>query len=163
MQCPKENGNAAELMIAYVAEALEPATQIALERHITQCADCREMAAQQKAVWDALEDWKPAPISSDFDEKLYQRIAQDEQRGWWRRLTGANWSWAFRPAMPVAAACAALIVAFLIRGPLSEYDSTPQVQPQVSIEQVERALDDVDLLKQLTPSAPVEESAGERI
>ena len=163
MQCPKQNGNAAELMIAYVAEALEPVTQIALERHMAECADCRELAAQQKAVWDALESWKPVLISPDFDQKLYARIAREEQRGWWHRVTGGNWSWAFRPAMPVAAACVALIAAFLIRGPLSDYDSTPQVQPQVSIEQVERALDDVELLKQLTPSAPVEESAGERI
>ncbi len=163
MQCPKENGNAAELMIAYVAEALEPATQIALERHIAVCADCRDMAARQKTVWDALDHWKPAPISPDFDEKLYHRIAQEEQQGWWRCLASANWSWALRPAMPVAAACAALIVAFLIRGPLSDRDAAPQVQPQVSIEQVERALDDVDLLKQLTPASPVEESAGERI
>lgn len=163
MECPRQNGTADELILAYVAQTLEPETQIALERHMSTCAACRELAEQQKAVWDSLEAWTPASISADFDQRLYERIAADNQTPWWRRLAGADWSWAFRPAMPVAAACAALLIAFLLKGPSLRHDAQPQVQPKVSIEQVERALDDVDMLQQLSLATPVEQKTEGRI
>ena len=54
---------------------LEPEVHIELERHISACGTCREMAAQQRAVWDALDHWQPALVSDDFNDRLYRRIA----------------------------------------------------------------------------------------
>ena len=161
-ECPLENGNAAELIVAYGAGTLAAETKEAFERHLSACANCREMASAQREVWSALDAWTPAAISSNFDEKLYQRIAMEEQGTWWQRVLRANWSW--RPAMPAAAACAALIAAFLLRSPANL--STPQSpnQPKLQIEQVEHALDDIEMLKKLgVESATDTAGAPERI
>jgi len=163
MQCPRENGSSAELMMAYTAGALEPSAQIELERHMVACEDCRKMAAQQKAVWDALDAWRPAAIPADFNDKLYQRIAEEAAVAWWQRPLRFNWAWGLRQALPVAAACAAIMVAFLVKEPLPAHLSPVPAEQKVSIEQVERALDDMDMLKQMSLTAPAEGPATERI
>jgi anti-sigma-K factor RskA len=146
MECPQKAGDGAELIIAYAAGTIEAGDRAAFERHLESCASCREMAAAQRAVWSALEALPALPVSSNFDSRLYQRIAEEEQSSWWRRLFQAGWSW--RPAMPVAAACAVLAVAFLVKNSGPSIPPQQQAQPQLQIEQVERALDDMDMLKQ---------------
>lgn len=150
--CPLNNGNAAELVLAYGARTLDADGRAAFERHMLSCAGCRELAAAQQAVWSALDAWTPEPISSNFDEKLYQRILLEEQSRWWQRLFRADWS--LRPAMPVAAACGVLIAAFLLRSPEPTAAPPSPLQPKLRIEQVERALDDIDMLKQFGVESP---------
>ena len=162
MECPIENKDGAELMIAYGAGTLAPETEFALEQHLELCAKCREIAQAQEEVWSSLDSWTPAPVSPSFDERLYQRIAAEEESKWWRRLFHANWSW--RPAMPVAAACAALIAAFLLKGPATDHATPLQQSPRPQIEQVERALDDMEMLKQLSVmSVPESSPSSEKI
>ena len=146
-RCTLENENATELVLAYGAQTLDPDQSSAFERHMLSCESCRKLAAAQMAVWSALDAWQPGPISSNFDEKLYQRILTEEQRPWWQRLFRANWS--LRPAMPVAAACGVLMAAFLLRSPDPVPAPAATSQPKLRIEQVERALDDIDMLEQL--------------
>jgi len=160
-RCPLEIGNAGELVLAYGARTLTPDQAAAFERHMLSCAGCREMAAAQQAVWSALDAWTPEPISSNFDEKLYQRIVAEEQSPWWRRLFRTNWS--LRPAMPVAAACGVLIAAFLLRSPQSVPAPQSPAQPRLRIEQVERALDDIDMLKQLGVESSSQARSQEKI
>ena len=109
---------------------LDSGDRAAFERHLESCASCRQMAAAQQAVWSALDELSPLPVSSNFDAKLYQRIAEEQQsaiwqRGRWQRWFQAGWSW--QPAMPVAAACVALIVAFLLKnsGPAIAHKTRP--------------------------------------
>src|SRR5712691_4497096 len=137
MECPRQNGTSVELVMAYTAGTLEPEKQIALDRHMSVCPGCRDMVAGQRAVWEALDAWKPAPVSADFNARLYQRISEEAAVAWWRRLFRVNWSWVVRPAVPVAAACAALAIAFLVRGPAAPAGSAVAAQQKVSIEQVE--------------------------
>jgi hypothetical protein len=160
-RCPYESGNGAELVLAYGARTLAPDEAAAFEWHMLACATCRELAAAQQNVWSALDAWTPEPISPNFDEKLYQRILQEEQCPWWRRLLRADWS--LRPAMPVAAACGVLIAAFLLRSPQSTLAPTSGSQPKVRIEQVERALDDIDMLKQLAVESSSQPRSPEKI
>jgi anti-sigma factor RsiW len=160
-RCPYENGNGAEVILAYGARTLPPDEAAAFERHLPVCASCRELAAAQQAVWSALDAWKPEPISSNFDEKLYQRILTEEQSPWWQRLFRANWS--LRPAMPVAAACGVLIAAFLLRNPQPTLAPPSGSQPNIRIEQVERALDDIDMLKQLAVESSSQTRSPEKI
>lgn len=162
MQCPRENGSGVESIVAYTAGLLEASEQIEFERHMAVCEGCRRMAVEQKAVWDALDVWKPAPISPDFNQKLYQRIAEDAKTPWWRRAFHLDWSWALRPALPVAAACAAIVVAFVVE-PAAKHHAITPVQQKISIDQVERALDDMDMLKQMSLTTPVEAPATKRI
>jgi len=146
MTCPQNTGDAAEWIVAYAARTLDSGKEAAFERHLESCASCREMAAAQRAVWSALDALPPLPVSSNFDSKLYQRIAEEQRLAWWQRFSQAHWSW--RPAMPVAAACAVLIVAFLVKNAGPSNTPQQQPQPQLQIDQVERALDDMDMLKQ---------------
>ncbi|HEX4595709.1 MAG TPA: zf-HC2 domain-containing protein [Bryobacteraceae bacterium] len=154
--CPQENGDA-ELIIAYAARTLTPEEEAAFERHLESCASCRVLVVRQRAVWSALDELNPLPVSDNFNAKLYQRIAEEQQAGWWRRLIQADWSW--RPAMRAAAACAILIVAFLVKdsGPLVAPPQQP-AQPKLQIEQVESALDDMDMLKQVGGESTLEKS-----
>ena len=147
MECPQKNGEGDELIVAYVAGTLDLETEAAMERHLAECASCRETAVQQRAVWSALDELEALPVSTNFDANLYERIAQDAQIPWWRRFIGGNWSW--RPAFPVAAACAILIVAFLVKDTPRTVAPQSPAQPKLEIEQVESALDDMDLLRQV--------------
>ena len=161
MECPQQNNDGVELIIAYAARALDPENEVAFERHLESCASCRELAAAQRTVWSALDELSPLPVSSNFDAKLYQRIAEEQQCSWWQRLFRADWSW--RPAMPVAAACAVLIVALLVRNSGPTVVPQQPVQPSLQIEQVQRALDDMDMLKQVGEAALEKSTPQERI
>jgi len=155
--CPLTNGNSAELIVGYGARTLAPEMEMAFERHLLTCEACRELASAQRELWSALDAWTPVPVSANFDEKLYQRIRMEEQGKWWQRLLWANWSW--RPAMPVAAACAALIAAFVLKSPTP--GPVPELtQPKVQIQQVERALDDIDMLDKLGFANPSEKTSS---
>ena len=153
MQCPMKTSEGNETLIAYGARTMPPEAESQFVRHMSGCESCLKVAEQQRSLWSALDQWQPLPISPDFDQRLYARIAQEQPRGFF------SWNWSWRPAMPVAAACTAVIAAFLIRGPILDRQPVPTVHHgNVDIEQVERALDDIDMLKQLgvgpTPAPP---------
>jgi hypothetical protein len=161
MECPQKNSDAAEWIIAYAARTLDANDEAQFEYHLESCPSCREKAAAQRAVWLALDELTPLAVSPNFDIALYQRIA-GEQASWWRRLLRTDWSW--RPAMPVAAVCAALVVAFLIKNSGPSVTPQQQTQPKLQVEQVERALDDMDILKQVgVETAPEKATPREQI
>ena len=174
MQCPVKSSEGVEVFMGYGARILPPGTEAALERHMLTCDDCRRMADAQRSVWSALDAWEPLPVSPDFNEKLYARLAAESRRPWYRSafhgLFNSGWfnfhgTWSFRPAMPVGAACATLIAAFLLRGPVPDRkpDFSAQ-QNRVDLEQVERALDDIDMLKQLgVVPPPAKQTAGKKL
>ena len=62
MKCPIETRENAELLLEYCARKLDPATTAVLERHIGICPACREFAAGQRALWDALDTWDATPV-----------------------------------------------------------------------------------------------------
>ena len=133
MSCPLEFDRSAELIVGYGARTLDADATAAFERHIQFCADCRKAAALQEAVWKALDEWRQTPISPDFDRRFFGRIAQAQNRG--------RWLW--RVLLP-AAACIALASLLLL--------PHPKAVPGPPIEQVEHALDDIDLLSQIDPA-----------
>jgi hypothetical protein len=116
---------------------------VALERHCTACPECRTAKEAQKRVWSALDAWEPEYISTGFDARLLNRIAVEEQRRTSR--------WFLRPAVPVAAACAFILAGYLLRTPPAPPAPEPRlaIENRVDMEQVERALDDIDMLKQM--------------
>lgn len=153
MECPLASGRGAELTVGYVARTLDPETEAAYRLHATICADCREAIAAQQAVWSALDAWPELTVSPDFDERLYRRIAQEHG---WTALARLRWSW--RPALPVTAACIALAAALVWKYPAQKPVPPLHDSSSPGIEQVEHALDDMDLLKPLGVEAP----AGKR-
>jgi hypothetical protein len=133
MSCPLEFDCSAELIVGYGARTLDPDATAAFELHIQFCADCREAAALQEAVWNALDECQHTRVSHDFDQRLFARIAQAKHRD--------RWLW--RVVLP-AAACIALASLLLL--------PHPAPVPGPPIEQVEHALDDIDLLSQIDPA-----------
>jgi anti-sigma factor RsiW len=155
MLCPiQEKGNA-EVLLAYCARALDPGTQAVLERHIEACPECRRFAAEQRMVWEALDSWKAEPVSADFDRRLYARIEEESSSRWWQRIVPAGMHLSWRPALSVAAACVTLVAVFLLRAP-----DMPGVRPQpakvetVDVEQAERTLEDMEMLRQFSLGTP---------
>jgi anti-sigma factor RsiW len=163
MGCSFKSGVAAELVIGYAAGTLDPATAADFEAHLQSCPSCRELAAQQQAVWSSLEDWKPIRVSPDFDQKLFRRIADDPQGARWRQLLPSNWS--LGSVLPMAAAAAVLFAAFLLKEPAHFLAPSAESQPQPRIEQqVQRALDDMEMLTQIDADVAVERpSSPEKI
>jgi len=147
MGCSLAKSVAQELIVGYAARTLSADVEADFERHLEACAYCREAAAQQRSVWMALEEWRPLPVSAGFDGKLLQRIAGSEKTGPLGRLF-ANLSW--RPVIPIAATCAVLLFAFWLKDDDSTGAPQPPNPPNAQIEQqVEHALDDMDMLKQI--------------
>lgn len=155
MNCPLETPESAQVLLDYCSRQLAPASTEILERHIAVCAACREFAGHQRAVWQALDAWEAAPVSVDFDSRLYQRI--EAQSSWWELLIRPLRQVTMRRAVP-ALAMAGLLVAtgFVLERPGvspvpppvngSDRAQVEQVQP----EQVEHALDAMDVLAEFS-------------
>src|SRR2546421_89349 len=148
MRCPIESQENADLLLSYSARRLNPEATAILEAHMEICPTCREFRDGQKALWEALDQWEARPVSPDFDRRLYRRIEEQEQLPWWSRIFGSLRPMFVRPALPLAAtACLVLVAGFIIDDPARI--AVPTVDsPQVrEVEQVERTLDDLDMLR----------------
>jgi anti-sigma factor RsiW len=143
MVCPIPGGDPAGLIVGFCAGTLEPAIEVAFERHLEQCSECASLVLAQRNVWRALDVLPSVPVSRDFDEQVYKRIAQEKTL--WAQLH-PSLSW--RYTAPVAAACLALAATFLVKTPPRvDVRPVPAVADAVQIEQVQHALDDMDMLK----------------
>ena len=112
---------------------------------------------EQRAVWTALDQWEAAPISPGFDRQLYARIAREENRiPWWQAIVKSLWAGSspssLRPALSLALASLLVLAAFLLERPRSS--TLPLTAPghseSLDADRLERALDDVEMLRQLS-------------
>jgi len=162
MRCPIETRESAELLLAYCGRTLDAETAAVFERHMESCAACREFARGQRAVWEALDEWNTAPVSPDFDRRLYQRI--EREVSWWDLLIRPFRPLLVRQGLPIAAAVGVMIMAgVMLDRPTVTPPSPQQDNAQVQMEslrpdQVEHALDDMDMLRDFSrlmrPDAP---------
>ncbi|HEX4133513.1 MAG TPA: hypothetical protein VHY84_02730 [Bryobacteraceae bacterium] len=153
MNCPLQTEET-DLLLDYSAGRLDAARAAALTQHMEQCAACAAFRTEQTAVWNALDLWEPAPVSMDFNRRLWQRIDAAAAAPWYQSLRDSlrftNW----KPAIPLAAAVIVIAAGFLLDHP-GQQARTPE--PGVSVtnvslreaDQVEQTLDDIQLLQQL--------------
>ncbi len=150
MNCPLENNNS-EILLDYCSHRLSEESTLMVELHLESCQECKAVATSQMAVWDALDEWEAAPVSADFDRRLYERIEQ-RGTGWWSRLMGFTSGIQFRPAFTLGAACATVVFALMLRGPMvpvsDSFDPSVRIEA-AELEQAERALEDMDMLHKL--------------
>jgi hypothetical protein len=163
MRCPIETQENSELLLSYSARRLDAERTIELEAHIASCRACGEFRDSQTALWAALDQWEARPVSSDFDRRLYRKIEEQQRLGWWGRIFGDARPMFLRPALPLAAtACLLLVAGFIIdtpdRAPAPVAES-PQVR---EVEQMERTLDDLEMLRQFNLAAPAAEEDSSR-
>ena len=146
MNCPLQTRDNAEQLLAYCSRKLDPQTNEIVERHIAICPACREFAEQQRTVWQALDSWEAAPVSQDFNRRLYARIENDVP--WWQTLLRPltlRWN----VAASVAGVFVVLTAGLLLNRPTAQIPTAPESVAQVQSvqpEQVEQARDAMDML-----------------
>jgi hypothetical protein len=158
MNCPLETRENAQLLLDYCTRKLEPESVAVLERHIAICGACREFAQGQRAVWQALDAWEAAPVSLDFDRRLYQRI--ETHVPWWslllRPFRPPFSSFTLRRSLNAAAMACLLVVAGIVLerpaiSPVPPPKDVAQAQADpVQPEQVERTLDAMEMLSEFS-------------
>ncbi len=140
MTCPLLTGET-ELLLDYSAGRLPDDASLA--HHVAGCPGCARFATEQAAVWKALDEWEPAPVSMDFNRRLWRRIDAAAVIPWYRNF-GEIW----KPAIPLTAAILVIAAGFLLDHPRVHQPRVPGVTVQEAA-QVEQTLDDIQLLDQL--------------
>ena len=145
-------GENADLLMEFVAGRLDAEARARLERHMEVCPACREFADGRQSVWKALDAWESAPVSPDFDRRLYRRI--ESEVSWWDRILGP-----FRPALvrrglPIAAAASLIVMAGIILVDRSTLVRQAPEKASVQLEslrpeQAESALEDMEMLQEI--------------
>ncbi len=160
-RCPLQEGEQASTFLAWMDGTLASEESARLDQHATRCDSCRGALDAHRAVWSALDDWEPEPVSQDFNRRLYAAIESEQAQPWWKRAFAALLPVPFRPAIPVAATCLLMIGVFLFRAPepVDLENKQAGVFERVDVEQVDRSLDDLNLLRELNEELNVEPSA----
>jgi len=148
IKCPLLREDSADVLLDYSAGRLDKARAARLERHMETCDACAAFRVQQGALWSALDEWEPEPVSMDFNRRMWQKIDLLDATPWYRRLT---YSW--KPGLALAAAVVLVATAFVMDhgGTVAQKHDVSITEPGVSVtevDQVEKTLDDVQLLKQ---------------
>ncbi|MBK5293144.1 MAG: hypothetical protein JJE04_15910 [Acidobacteriia bacterium] len=147
--CPIQDRENAGILLDYCDRKLDPDMMALLDSHVSQCAGCRQALAAQQLVWEALDSWDPAPVSIDFNRRLYQRIDKEAATAWWRRMFQPVLPFSMRPALPMAAACIVLMAVFLFQAPSEQQLQKKMTVEFIDVEQVEKTLDDMEMLRQM--------------
>ena len=146
MKCPLSREETADVLLDYSAGRLDNARAGRLERHMQACEACAAFGVQQGALWSALDEWEPEPVSMDFNRRLWQKIDLLDAAPWYRRLADSLRLGGWKPAIPLVAAVVLVATAFVM-----DHSGNVAQTHDVSItevDQVEKTLDDVQLLKQ---------------
>jgi|SRR5579871_89236 len=148
MNCPIQTQENRDWLLEYSAGRLDRERAAMLDQHVAVCPACAQFVAGQRVVWDALGQWESPELSPDFNRRLYQKIDAAQPSSWLKRWLQPLW----RPLVPVAATCLLIVAGLVLH--------TPAVHPvahveSVEPEQVERTLDDLQMLRELaaTPAA----------
>ncbi len=157
IQCPSQNGKEPDVLLRYCAGQTTAAEAVALRVHLGDCRACREWVDAQQNLWSELEACDELEISPDFNRRLYQRLEAENSEPaalQWARMFTARWTpFSWKPVIPVAAACVMLIAVLWMREPRAfvQPDENKIRVENVDLDQVERTLEDLDMLKQLGP------------
>ena len=155
MNCPIESRNP-EMLVDHANGKLDLATARGLEQHLAGCSACQEVVVRQAAIWRALDTWEAAPISPDFDRRLYRRIDEEVNSSWWERAMRPFRTMPLRHALPLTETAGLLLMAgVLLQNPGHVAPATPHNE-LVRANQVERTLDDLDLLRQFSAADSAE-------
>ena len=162
MNCPLKTEDNADLLVDYTAGRLDSEKTARLYRHMQDCADCAALQLEQTAVWDALDAWEPAPVSVDFNRRLWQRIDVMESAPWYKRLA-ESWRMAdWKPAFTLAAATVIVAAGFVLDHPGNRAPAGPGVTASEA-EQVEQTLDDLQLLHQFDAATGAVDSSAKQM
>src|SRR5579872_2636794 len=147
MKCPIDSRET-EVLLAYSSGKLESEQTPILAAHVETCQACRDFVKAQEAVWDVLDVWQAAPVSADFNRRLYQRI--DQPSSWFDKVMRSLQWHGLRPVVPIAASAGVVLMAGLL---LQHNYTTPATQTRdtatmesIQPEELENALSEMEAL-----------------
>jgi anti-sigma factor RsiW len=152
MTCPLLSDDSVDVLLDYSAGRLDKARSARLERHMEACDACAAFRVEQSALWSALDEWEPEPVSMDFNRRLWHKIDVQAAAPWYWRLADSLRMGTWKSAIPLAAAALVVAVGFMM-----DHQGITPLTPGVAgtkgvsiteVDQVEKTLDDVQLLKQ---------------
>lgn len=153
MNCPIKTQENREWLLDYSAGRLDPARTAMVERHVEACASCARFVEEQRVVWDALSRWESPDLSADFNRRLYHKIDQAQPSSWMDRFLRPFQPLPFqpflRPMVPLAAACLLIVAGVMLHTPTASLNPASSRVESVEPEQVERTLDDLQMLREL--------------
>lgn len=145
MHCPIRTQENREWLLEYSAGRLDREYAAMVEQHIEACPACARFVEEQRVVWDALSQWESPDLSADFNRRLYHKIDQVQPTSWVERFLRPFW----RPMVPVAAACLLIVAGVALHTPTRGVNAVNPRVESVEPEQVERTLDDLQMLREL--------------
>ncbi len=146
--CPLQSEEHAALLLDYCARRLDAGRGAALEAHMEQCPACREMRDAQRLVWDSLDAWDAGHTGWEFNQRLQERLRHECRPAWIDTVASWKEGISWKPAVPLAAALALWLIVFPPNGA-----NAPQPQSAQQTEQIEKVLEDVEMLQQI-PLSP---------
>ena len=149
MNCPIKTQENTEWLLEYSAGRLDNERRALVARHMETCPECARFVEAQQRVWHALSQGEPPAVSAGFDRRLYHRI-EGQRASWMERLFGPLRP-LWRPVVPLAAACLLIVAGVVLHTPqasLEPADARVSVE-KIEPEQVERNLDDMQMLREL--------------
>ena len=165
MKCGLKEAEKAELLLQH--------TSVAAVSHFELCQSCRDASLSQVALWKSLDAWSVPEVSSGFNRTLYAKIDAASAEPWYERLAAV-----IRPAFAQPSIALGLAGIVLAIGFVLDHQSTAvftaastrshaslQVAPAVPVsgveaEQVEKTLDDLEMLRQFDPASEEKENAS---
>jgi anti-sigma factor RsiW len=172
MSCLMKSEEHAGRLLGYCAGELNAEAAGEVELHLKSCPECAAAVSAQAAVWKALDSWQPAPVSPDFDRRLFARIESEQAAPWWERgweRAGAAINEFLRPmfaqpAFPLSVAVIVIAAGFVLDHPakVASPGSGPVAAHVSSIEldQVEASLEDMEMLHQFDATSDDQEGTA---
>ena len=156
MECPIQTRGKKDLLLDYCSHSLDAKAADEVEAHLAVCPQCKAWTDAHMRTWSLLDDWQAAPVSPDFERKLRERIAllEEQPTPWWRTAWRSFTARGLKPAL-----AGALVVVLILATLLFVRPRHVPAQPTIDADHLEKALDDVDMLRQV--DAPSDAAASE--
>lgn len=163
--CPND-----DILLDYTAGRLNRTQASLFEAHADQCARCGSLRTSQAAVWQSLDEWKPAPVSAGFNRELWRRIDADARESSWTRELAAVLQFSFWKRLAPLAVAVALIATGFVFDHVGKQAATVQTNSPASIvvtaseaDQLDRALDDIQLLDEVDAATAAPTKPGSSV
>ncbi|MDQ6676921.1 MAG: hypothetical protein M3Z09_06470 [Acidobacteriota bacterium] len=163
----REDDRHADLLMACSPGKLDAEKNIELTRHLESCPQCAQTLEAQRTVWKALDDWEAPGISAGFNRALYAKIeASGAAHRWYDRLAVSLKLMFAQPALALAFAGLLVAAGFILDHPGAAVSPVTAIHPsslKVSAkeaEQVEKTLDDLEMLRQFDLNSDEKEAVS---
>jgi hypothetical protein len=160
MDCPIRTQENRDWLLDYAAGRLDREHAVLMARHAETCQLCARFVEGQQRVWNALSQWEVDPVSAGFDRRLYRAI--DAQPVSWKERLFRPLQPLWRPVIPLAAACLLIAVGVVLHAPQATIRPAASVE-KIEAEQVERTLDDMQMLRELEMTPKQEENTSKSL